>query len=264
MTKDCAVPDLLQKYQPRRLADKFDADANVNTYIARGIANRTLPKLLAFTGPAGSGKGTTARIIGRRHCCKNTDRHLFEPCLDCSGCQAIDASSGSVRWTDHGYTEFDATCMEGAKIISILEEEAHYLSVEGGRRHLFVIDEIHRNRTGVQDRLLRISENTRCRIIICTIDPSNLMPELLDRFTHIALKPPTQQQTVTGLTRIAEAEGFTLELEAAGLTARSRSNNPRRCVKTLGMAMTIAEDKQINADVVATALEIEGDVVSEC
>ncbi len=128
---------------------------------------------------------------------------------------------------------------------------------------MFVIDEVQRSRTGVQARLLRFSENTHCRIIICTIDSSNLMTELLDRFTHLALTPPTRQQTIAGLTRIAAAEGFEIDLAAADLTARSGSNNPRRCVKTLGMAMTIAAGQQISANVIAAALEIEGDVVSE-
>jgi DNA polymerase III gamma/tau subunit len=260
MNDDCATRDLLSKYQPRRLADKFDRmESNVNRYLARAIAMNTLARLLLFTGPAGCGKGTTTRIIARRHCCANKSSHTYDPCLDCDGCRSFRRGDFSTRYSEYGYSEFDATRMEGAKIAHHIENESRSRSLVGHNRRLFCVDELQRCRTGVQERLLRLTENIKNRIIICGIDPSDILPALRDRFVHLALTPPTQKQVVAGLTKISSSEGFNLDAEAATLIARTKSNNPRRSIVTLGVSMTIATDYKIGRNEILAALEMEGE-----
>ena len=56
MSEVCANYDLATKYQPQRLADKFEGlDANVNKCIARAIAIGKLPRRILLTGGAGTG-----------------------------------------------------------------------------------------------------------------------------------------------------------------------------------------------------------------
>ncbi len=264
MSDDCAPHDMVRDYQPRKLADKFDGlDSSVDRYIAKAIATNRLPRLLALTGPAGCGKGTTARIIARRHCCEHKDRHHYDPCLECDGCRSIDKASGGTWFSAWGYTEFDATRLNGHDIAKYIDKDSLCLSLHGGNRQLFCVDEVMRSRTGVQERLLRLAENSRCSIMICTIEPANLMPELLARFTHLAVRPPTRPQVVAGLQRIATAEGFELRVEAAALVARCYSNNPRNCTRVLGMAMVAADGKAIDVPVIEAVLEIEGHHLEE-
>lgn len=264
MNDDCATRDLLSMYQPKRLTDKFDAmDSNVNRFLARGTAAGTLPRLMLFTGSAGCGKGTTTRIIARRHCCGRKDGHPFDPCLECDGCRSFRRGNFSTRYSEFGYSEFDATRLEGAKIAHFIENEARSLSLQGSNRRMFCIDELQRSRTGIQERLLRLTENITNRIIICTIDPGDILPALRDRFVHFALTPPTQQQVIVGLTKISCSEGFKIDREAAALIARAKSNNPRRSIITLGVSMTITTDKTIGRSEVLAALELEGESV-EC
>lgn len=259
MTDICAQSDLLKKYQPRLLEEKFDGlESGVNRFLASSIARNRLPRLLALTGPRGSSKGTTAKIIARRHCCEQKDQHPFDACLKCNGCKSIEGQAGSVRFSGFGYTEFDATTMDGQKIVEIIEYESNFNSLEGDARPLFCIDEIMRSKTGIQQRLLRIAENTKSSVIICTIEPGNLLPELLDRFTHFNLRLPTTAQIVKGLTRIAGAEGYQIESAAAEHIAQVRANNPRMCVSTLGVAIIVADGANIDVPVIDAALELDG------
>lgn len=264
MPDTCAPSDFPGKYQPLRLADKFGGmDMMTNRFLARATANATLPKLLLLTGPAGTGKGTTVRILARRHCCEAKNQHAFDPCLACRGCNSFAQGYKSLWFNEFGYMEFDAVRMDGEEILTIIDVEARYNSIEDGNRKMFCIDEIGRNRKSIQQRLLRLSETTRCPIVLCSISPENLIPELLDRFTHLALVPPTQAQAVAGLGRIAEEEGVDLSREAAVLIARAKANNPRRCIKTLGTAITLASNRTIDLEAVTATLEMEGERCEE-
>lgn len=252
------MPETTTMNHPLRLGEMFDAlQSPVNCYLSQAIARGSLPRLIAFTGPAGFGKGTRARIIARRHSCERKDAHPFEPCAKCSGCLSVDEESGSTRSTDWGYTEFDATALPPDKILDIMENEAHFRSIMGSNRHLFFVDELTRARKGIQERLLRFSENTRCGIIIATIDHHTILPELLDRFVHLRLQVPTLDQVVGGLIRLARAENRNLHRTAAQQIARACQNNPRLATKTLGIAITLASDRVIDADTVKLALDLE-------
>lgn len=262
MGEDCANYDLLRKHQPRRLGDKFEGlDSNVNRAIARGIATKKFPPHVLFSGSAGSGKGTTARIIGRRHCCQNKDQHPFDPCLKCEGCRSFHIGEDSLLHSVFGYSEFDATRLSGPTIAQYMEIASRYSPFEGGSRHMFVVDEIQRNRTGIQERLLRLTESIKNTIIICTIDAGVLLPALRDRFVHFMLRPPSREQAIVGLTRIANVEGFEIDRDAADLIARMQSNNPRRCVNLLGLAITVASKNTVGLDEVHVALDIAGESV---
>jgi len=263
-SQNCAPMDLLKKHRPRRLADKFEGlNAEVNRYLARAIATNKLPRLIAFTGPAGTGKGTSARILGRRHVCQNKDRHPYDPCLECPACRSLDGLAGAILYSDDGYTEFDATSLSGEVILKYMERDSAYNTLSGNE-HLFVIDELTRNHTGVQERLLRFVENTRSLVIITTIDRNSILEPLLNRFTHLVLRPPTRPQIVAGLIRIARDEGFILQPDAAELVCRNRANNPRECVDVLGTAIGAADGEIIDSVVVKTTLEIRGLTDPDC
>ncbi len=58
---------------------------------ARWLAADRLASAYLFTGPQGTGKYTTARIIARCLLCEGTPRNLLESCGTCPACQQVDA-----------------------------------------------------------------------------------------------------------------------------------------------------------------------------
>nr|WP_041934105.1 AAA family ATPase [Gloeothece verrucosa] len=104
-TQNCFTTGTFQplhlKYRPQQFKDligqKLIGRALKNAISSLKIANSYL-----FTGPRGTGKTSTARILAKALNCKSSHKPTIEPCGQCSSCQSID------RGSSMNVTEIDA------------------------------------------------------------------------------------------------------------------------------------------------------------
>ena len=140
------------------------------------------PRSIILSGPFGTGKSTSARILGKALNCPNKDKNM-NPCnkADCPICsQDINACSF--------YDEYDSSVVGNVETIRELRDTFHY-TIEGMYR-VIVMDEIQEASSKAQGALLKVLEEAPQGIffVFATTHPHKLIPTILSRSLEIKLQ----------------------------------------------------------------------------
>jgi DNA polymerase III subunit gamma/tau len=242
------------KYRPLKLDHVLGQEYSKD--MIRGmLLSSERPDAWLFTGPFGSGKTSTARILAKCFLCLNPDLH-GQSCNQCPECQAVDnIEQGSQSLN---YIEMDAPSVGNVKTIRDLIDDARLSPVNGAPHRVIYLDEVHSLSKDAQNVLLKTLEEGvgRTIFLMATTDPEKLLATMRSRCMSIVLAPIERKVVVDYLRWVVQQEGRTADDSALELIAEYNYGHMR---DVLNMAYQISLAGPITLDVVKKQLNLHLD-----
>ncbi len=166
---------LYRRYRPTRFSE-VRGQEHLVTALRNAVTEDRLGHAYLFSGPRGTGKTSTARILAKVLNCENPVDG--EPCCVCDSCLSIDAG------TSFDVHELDAASNNGVDAIRDLISSASLATP--GRYKVYILDEVHMLSTAASNALLKTLEEPPSHVIfvLATTDPQKVLPTIRSRTQH--------------------------------------------------------------------------------
>ena len=207
-----AYISLYRKWRPQSFAELIGQEHVART-LANAVDNNRVSHAYLFTGPRGTGKTSTAKILAKAANCQ--EGPTSKPCQKCNSCLRIsDGSSLDVF-------EIDAASNRGIDEIRDLREKVNFVPSEGPKK-VYIIDEVHMLTNEAFNALLKLLEEPPAHIIfiLATTEPSKVLPTIISRCQRFDFRPILFSDLVKQLKKVAKAEKIKVEDEAFELIAK--------------------------------------------
>ena len=241
---------LYLKYRPRTFEEVVGQEPITRT-LRNALRQGRIRHAYLFTGPRGTGKTTTARLLAKAVNCAAPEEQ--RPCNACPICMAINEG----RLLD--LIEIDAASNRGIDEIRDIREKVGFRPNEA-RLKVYVLDEAHMLTEPAFNALLKTLEEPPPHVIftLVTTDPHKIPATITSRCQRFDFKRIPLQAIVDRLAYIAAQEGITVEPAAMELIARQGTGALRDAISLLDQLTSYGDE--ITLDQVQMVL---GTVASE-
>jgi DNA polymerase III subunit gamma/tau len=205
---------LHHKYRPQTFADLVGQEA-IATTLTNALRLEKIAPAYLFTGPRGTGKTSSARILAKSLNCMASQVPTAQPCGKCAVCSSI--ASGAAL----DIIEIDAASNTGVDNIRELIERAQYAPVQC-RYKVYIIDECHMLTTSAFNSLLKTLEEPPDRVVfvLATTDPQRVLPTIISRCQRFDYRRIPVAAMVSHLTEIAKIEQIEIAPASVQLVAQ--------------------------------------------
>lgn len=216
--------DLITVYRPCLIDEMVGQEIN-KKLIRSNLEQYTSPHTLLFTGPAGCGKTTAARIIALGLNCEEAEGSTSTPCLSCDICKA------TLNDSNMDVMEINVGKSGGKDAVDKITDTLSFNPMIS-RHKVIIFDEAHKLTSAAQDLLLKEVENGYSHVyfIFCTNEPEKLKTTFIDRCTSMHFGPLDTKLIVDMLVNICEFEGESFDRSILKYIAESAKGTPRRAI----------------------------------
>jgi DNA polymerase-3 subunit gamma/tau len=216
--------------------DELVGQEEIVTTLKNALKSGNLAHAYLFTGPRGTGKTSTARLLAKTVNCLNP--RDGEPCNECQQCREITAGNS------FNVIEIDAASNRGIDSIRDLREKV-MMPPSTGKYKVYVLDEAHMLTTEAFNALLKTLEEPPpyAIFILATTEVHKMLPTVISRCQPFYFKRITTRQIVEHLHFVAGQEHIKLERSAAELLARAAAGGMRDALSLLDQAIAYAGEE---------------------
>ena len=228
-----ATQSLYRRYRPRRFSEVKGQDHVVKA-LRTAVAEGREGQAYLFSGPRGTGKTTSARILAKVLNCANPVDG--EPCCECESCVAVE------RGTSYDVHELDAASNNGVDAIRDLIEKASLGTP--GRHKVYILDEVHMLSKAAEAALLKTLEEPPPHVVfvLATTDPQKMSDTIRSRTQHLQfhlLPPDTLAEHVRW---VADDAGLDVSDAAIEQVLRQGAGSARDALSALELVASIGDD----------------------
>ncbi len=221
---------LARKWRPHRFDDVVGQDVIVRT-LKNAIERNRVAHAYLFAGSRGTGKTTIARILARALNCERGP--TSEPCGECASCKSI------LAGTSLDVLEIDGASTRGIDDIRQLRGDVKLAST-GGRKKVYIIDEVHMLTPPAFNALLKTLEEPPAHVIfvLATTDPQKVPETILSRCQRFNFARIRARAAVGRLRTVVDGEGLSISDDALMILARRSGGALRDALGFLDQAVS--------------------------
>lgn len=227
---------LYRKYRPQIFEDVVGQE-HIERTIKNAIEQDKVSHAYLFTGPRGTGKTTTARLLAKALLCGKGP--TAEPDGTCENCLEI------ANGTHPDVYELDAASRTGVENVREEIIGRVQFAPTRGRSKVYIIDEVHMLSTAAFNALLKTLEEPPSHVvfILCTTDPQKVPETIHSRCQRFDFRRISAEAMVSRLGAICVAEGVEFEGDALDLIAYRAEGGMRNALTSLEQVIAFGEGK---------------------
>ncbi len=219
-----AYQSLYRRYRPRRFSD-VRGQEHVVRALRNAVREDRVGHAYLFSGPRGTGKTSTARILAKALNCENLVDG--EPDGTCASCVAIDAG------TSYDVQELDAASNNG--VADVRELISRVALGSPGRTKVYILDEVHMLSSAASAALLKTLEEPPDHVVfvLATTDPQKVLPTIRSRTQHFDFHLLSVEELNEHVAWVIHDAGLGLPPEAIDYVVRAGAGSARDTLSAL-------------------------------
>lgn len=232
-----AYTALYRKYRPTNFSSIVGQDVIVDI-LKNSIINNKISHAYLFTGPRGTGKTSTAKILAHAVNCLNFTNDI---CGECSICKSLDLNDSDI-------VEIDAASNNGVDEIRSLRDNVNLMPAFC-KYKIYIIDEVHMLSTGAFNALLKTLEEPPSHVIfiLATTEPNKIPLTILSRCQRFDFNKINMNDLISRLKYIVNEEGRVVSDNILEQIAKISDGGLRDAINLLDQVLSLP-DENINID----------------
>ncbi len=223
-----AHQSLYRRYRPRTF-DEIRGQDHVVRALRNAVGQGTEGHAYLFSGPRGTGKTSTARILAKALNCENLTEG--QPCATCESCLSIEKGSS------YDLFELDAASNNGVDAMRDLVGRTAVGSP--GRTKVYILDEVHMLSPAASNALLKTLEEPPEHVVfvLATTDPQKVLPTIRSRTQHFEFTLLSATDLEAFVRWIIEDASLEVDAESVAQVVRQGRGSARDTLSALDMVV---------------------------